>query len=364
MQTHSSEEYKDFTDYSQQVNNAIGAIKTCTLLKETKQMGSFKVTLGSLKSIMNDMKEIRRLLDNISKLPVMDLEAKKDNKNAQKVAKIISDIKKRLRNRYKKASEEFLKQFKVARKQFQNAVQSLEKDDKTRITNASVKFRLMAEEAKMSPFKIPFNKQDEMSKHVISQAIQQHEQNSKQLDNTMNDIDNTSELAEAIQRLSELLVQAPQDKNTNAIRKEFMGIKRAKPPKMIAVAKSTLDSLRHSQQLSLDIEDINQIMGANSRFLGNDKQLQRVAEQIQDLNSLLKKAKESEDKRYEVLKEINGISYGIVKEATEATQEYINALAPGGTKELPIRYVNIREKLKKQSRLLAKKQKENKGVTR
>lgn len=354
--------YKDLTDYSQKVNNAIGAIKRCTLSKETKQMSSFKVTLDGLESIMNDMKETRRLLDNIASLPVMNLEAKKDNKNAQKVAKIISNIKKRLRTSYEKQQKEFLKQFRVARKQFQNATQSLEKDDKAKITNASQDFRLMADEAKMSPFKIPFNKQDEMSKYGITQARQQHDQNSEQLNNLYKELDNTEELTQAVARLAEALAFAPNNKTTNAVRRELNGIK-ARKPKMIAVAKTTLDQLRHSQQLLLDIETINSIMGKNPKFSGNDKKLQQVATQIEELHSLLEQSKKEEETRYAELKDKSETASNTVSYATRSVQEYTDIIETNQEQELPKQYTNMKARLTEMSNL-SKKSNPNKGVTR
>ena len=360
MQIRSFKEYKNFTEYSQKVNDAITNINRCTLSKETKQMSSFKVTLDGLKSIMNDMKETKRLLDNIASLPVMDLEAKKDNKNAQKVAKIISNIKKRLKTSYEKQQEEFLKQFKAARKQLQNASQSLEKEDKVKITNASMNFRLMAEEAKMSPHKIPFNKKDEMTTEKIRQTTSAHEQKSGQLNNSYKVLDNTDNLEQAVARLAEALAFAPNNKTTNAVSRELNGIK-ARKPKMIAVAKTTLDQLRHSQQLLLDIEDINQIMGANPRFLGNDKKLQQVATQIEKLHSLLERSKKEEETRYAELKDKSETASNTVSYATQAVQKYTGIIET--KQELPKEYTNMKARLTKMSNLLEKSD-PKKGVTR
>lgn len=84
--------------------------------KSSKQMGSFNVTMRNVADIIDNIKEIQKMCDEMRKLATLDSEAKKDNKSARKVADQISSIKKELSQSYARLKDEFFKQIDLAGK--------------------------------------------------------------------------------------------------------------------------------------------------------------------------------------------------------------------------------------------------------
>ena len=101
--------------------------------KPPKQMGSFNVTMANIDAIIDDIKEIQTMRDEMRKLATLDSEAKKDNKSARKVADQISSIKTELNQSYAKLKDEFFKQMELAGKQCREVSRAIkDKEDKER----------------------------------------------------------------------------------------------------------------------------------------------------------------------------------------------------------------------------------------
>ena len=158
-----TQKYTSFVDYSIKLSRSMQKFDTVFWSKPPKQMGSFNVTMRNVAAIIDNIKEIQKMRDEMRKLATLDSEAKKDNKSARKVADQISSIKAELSQGYARLKDEFFKQMDLAGKQCREVSRAIkDKEDKARFNEASRDFELMVYESRTEKFRIPLNEKDDL----------------------------------------------------------------------------------------------------------------------------------------------------------------------------------------------------------
>lgn len=323
-----TQKYASLVDYSILLNRSMRKFDTVFRSKPPKQMGSFNVTMSNVAAIIGNIKEIQKLRDEMRMLASLDEVAQKDNKSARKAGEKISSIKSELSQSYSRLKDDFFKQLKVAGKQCREVERATkDKEDRARFHGASRDFLLMVFEAETERFRIPLNETDELTQQKQDQAKREHQEQEEQLDNisefTQQD---TDKLGVALSTLTTILATTPTDDLSKEVRSEVAQIKKALPPKTIAIAKDSLERLRHSSHLVLDLEQISEIMQTTHRFRGSDGKLQKINKQLDALQPLLAQAiKEEQERNMEIKRERNAI-LGKVNYATDAVRTYGNIL--------------------------------------
>lgn len=287
-------------------------------------MGSFNVTMANIDAIIDDIKEIQTMRDEMRKLATLDSEAKKDNKSARKVADQINSIKTELNQSYAKLKDEFFKQMELAGKQCREVSRAIkDKEDKERFNKASRDFELMVYESRTESFRIPLNEKDDLAQLRQNQARQEHEEKEKQIDSIADfELQGTDKLESALSSLTTILAMTPTDDLSKEVRKEVAQIKKALPPKVIAITKDSLEQLRHSSHLLLDLEQISEIMKTTHCFIGKDGKLQKINKQLESLQPLLEQAIKEERERNMGIKQKRDDVQGKVDYATDAVKTY------------------------------------------
>lgn len=324
-----TQKYTNLVDYSIKLSRSMQKFDTVFWSKPPKQMGSFNVTMRNVADIINNIKEIQKMLEEMRKLATLDSEAKKDNKSARKVADQISSIRAELSQSYARLKDEFFKQIDLAGKQCREVSRAIkDKEEKARFNEASRDFELMVYEARTEKFRIPLNEKDDLTQLKQNQARREHEDKEKQIDSITNfELQGTDKLESALSALTKILATTPTDDLSKEVRKEVAQIKKVLPPKTIVISKDSLERLRHSSHLLLDLEQISEIMKTTRRFMGSDGKLQKINKQLEELRSLLEQAiKEERERSMDIKKERDDIQ-NKVDYATEAVKTYGDILS-------------------------------------
>lgn len=317
--------YANLVDYSIELRRNIKSLNNVFWSKPPKQMGSFSVTMSNVETIVANLKELQTLHSEMGMLVSLDTEAKKENKSARKVADQISSIREEINRSSERLKKEFFKQMEIAGKQCREVSRAIkDKDEKERFDSASKGIRLMSYEAKAAGYKIPLSKQEKDLEQIKrSEAREEHKKDEKEIDIvTGYRLENASNLESALNSLTEMIVMNPTDDLSNKVRKEVAEIKRALPPKTISIAKDSLERLRHSSHLILDLEQISEIMNTTHSFRGKDGKLQKISKKLESLQSLLQQAIEEERDRNSDIKHQYETIQGKVNYATDATRTY------------------------------------------
>lgn len=319
-----TQKYTSLVDYSIKLSRSMQKFDTVFWSKPPKQMGSFNVTMANIDAIIDDIKEIQTMRDEMRKLATLDSEAKKDNKSARKVADQISSIKTELNQSYAKLKDEFFKQMELAGKHCREVSRAIkDKEDKERFNKASRDFELMVYESRTESFRIPLNEKDDLAQLRQNQARQEHEEKEKQIDSIADfELQGTDKLESALSLLTTILAMTPTDDLSKEVRKEVAQIKKALPPKVIAITKDSLEQLRHSSHLLLDLEQISEIMKTTHCFRGKDGKLQKINKQLESLQPLLEQAIKEERERNMDIKQKRDDVQGKVDYATDAVKTY------------------------------------------
>lgn len=323
-----SVEYISLADYAIKLNRSIQNFDSVIFVKSPKQLRSLKVTLKNLSTTIANLVEIQRMQSEIKKFADLDSEALKDNRSARKATDQINSIKSDLNQNYDRLKEEFFKQMEVAGKQCREVKNAIrDKDERKSFNNYSHAFELMAYEANTEKYKIPFNEKDNLSQLKQDQAKREHREKEELIDNNLDvKLDATDKLEEALSTLTKILITVPNDELANEVRNEVAQIKKALPPKTIAITKDGLVTLRHSSHLILDLEQISEIMKTTYGFLGKDGKLQKINKKLETLKSLLEQAIKEEKVRNAEVKQETDVVQGKVDYATEAVKTYGNIL--------------------------------------
>lgn len=319
-----TQKYTSLVDYSIKLSRSMQKLDTVFWSKPPKQMGSFNVTMMNIDAIIDNIKEIQTMRDEMRKLATLDSEAKKDNKSARKVADQINSIKTELNQSYAKLKNEFFKQMELAGKQCREVSRAIkDKEDKERFNKASRDFELMVYESRTESFRIPLNEKDDLAQLRQNQARQEHEEKEKQIDSIADfELQGTDKLESALSSLTTILAMTSADDLSKEVRKEVAQIKKALPPKVIAITKDSLEQLRHSSHLLLDLEQISEIMKTTHCFRGKDGKLQKINKQLESLQPLLEQAIKEERERNMGIKQKRDDVQGKVDYATDAVKTY------------------------------------------
>ena len=337
-----TQKYTSFVDYSIKLSRSMQKFDTVFWSKPPKQMGSFNVTMRNVATIIDNIKEIQKMRDEMRKLTTLDPEAKKDNKSARKVAEQISSIKAELSQSYARLKDEFFKQMDLAGKQCREVSRAIkDKEEKARFNEASRDFELLVYESRTEKFRIPLNEKDDLTQLRQDQARREHEEQERQIDSITDfELQGTDKLESALSALTTILAMTPTDDLSKEVRKEVVQIKKALPPKTIAIAKDSLERLRHSSHLLLDLEQISEIMKTTHRFMGSDGKLQKINKQLEALKPLLEQAIKEERERNMDIKQERDDVQSKVDYATDAVRTYGDIL--DGNAKLEQEQIQIR----------------------
>ena len=361
-----TEKYSSIVDYSIELSKSIRKFDTIFLVKPPKQMGSFKVTLKNILVIFNNIKEIQKMRDEMMNLTTLDFEAIKDNKAAKKVANQINLINQELNQNYERLEKEFFKQLDVAGKQLREVAHAIKNlDERIRFDEESKDFRLIVYESRTAKFRIPLNEADNLIMLNQNQSRIKHEDEEKQIDDITDiKMQDVNKLEKALSVLTKNLTMHMTDNLSKEVIKEVASIKKVLPPKTIAIASDSLERLRHSSHLLLDLEQVNEILDTVHRFSGNDGKLKVINKQLESLKPLLEQAIQEEKEKNSRIKQSYDDMQTKIDYATGAVETYSDILVENGKTEnnhqlttnsnektesvdqLPPKYKDMKEKLK------------------
>jgi len=135
---------------------------------------------------------------------------------------------------------------------------------------------------------IPFNKSDDFSEYNISKAHSEHRSEEDKIDASYEfKKEETNDLEQALNEINLVLQRTAGDKLWRQVRKEVEQIKKVFPPKTVIVSKEILEKLRHSEQLVLDLEKINELLKTNFCFNGKDGKLIKINKKLDILEKLV-----------------------------------------------------------------------------
>lgn len=320
--------YLNLIDYSGKLNQSIKSFDTAIWSTQPKQLGSLNVTLNNLRVIMENLREVQRLIDNMRLLPSLDSVAKKDNKFASRAAEQMMAIRENLAKSYESLQEDFFKTISLAGEQC-NIVKSSIKDekDKERFADKVKPFQMMVFEAKTNSGRIPFYTRDYLAQYRQKAAYQEHRQDEKVINSALNnEINDTKVYEDALNKLTQILAVSPHDRLSNDIRKEVSSISKVLSPKTISIAKEGLDKLRHSSQLIADLDKISETLSTTYSFAGSKGGLSKIDKQIAELKNLVSQALTEERNNNQDIKKDNDASRAKIDLAAEALQAYGNIL--------------------------------------
>lgn len=319
--------YKDLRDYSSKLHDTLKCFDRVLLpTSARKYMSSLNVTLLNIQNIISNIVEIQRLENEMQKLTTLDSVAKKDNKSAKKAQSEISSIKADLYEHFRKLQEEFLKEMLMAERQYWKVSSSI--DDQKSKENFHEKcrdFLIMAGEARDKAAIIPFAKKEksELEQDLDDLRREKHIKEEQAINKAGNkEQENIDELEDALKSLSNILSTTSKTDLSEEIRREVKQIKKALPPKTVYIAKAGLERLRHSSQLLLDLERMNEIMASAHRFVGKDGKLQKINKQLDELKPLIQEAIHEEKEKQAKLGQTQKRVEGQISYATEALRTY------------------------------------------
>lgn len=317
--------YDSLVDYSAKLRNSINKADNVILwLKPPKQMGSFKVTLQSISDIFDNIKKVQELQEKMKKLPIMDTEAKQENRSARKAADHIGSIKSELSDIYSKLQDEFSKQMKIAGKQCREVARLItDKKDKEQFKSSCRDFELMAYEAEHEKNRIPFVVKRSTEEIIQDSERKKHVEKEAEINNAANfELENSDKLEKALSELTTILAITPTDSLSNEVRSEVAQIRKVLPPKTMAITKESLEKLRHSSHLILDLEQISDILKTTYGFNGKNGKLQKINKRLEALRTLLAQAIKEERANKEGIKQEHDNLQRKVDYATDAVKTY------------------------------------------
>lgn len=316
--------YRNFIDYSLKLKDSMKNFEAVFWNKPPKQMGSFNVTMRNISFILDNLGEIKDTLDDMNKFVALDLEAKKNNRSARKASDIISSIRSELRHSYERLKEELFKQLEIGSRQCREVQRAIkDKDDRDRFSKSSREFLLMAFEAKTEKHRIPFSQEDVLEAHERERLQREHFEEERKINRTTEyEQQQSNQLDTALAALLDILARTPETALTQDIKREVKQIKKALPPKTVAIAKESLDRLRHSSHLILDLEHISSILNAHVRYFFNDPKLRKVNQQFEALKPLIEQAIQEERQRNMDIRKEHDDVQNKVDYATRAVKSY------------------------------------------
>lgn len=317
--------YRSLSDYATKLRSSINKFDTMVVTdKMPKQMGSLKITLKTIECLLDNIIEIKDMIEKIRKVPELDSIALKDNGSAKKAFSELGSLKSDLNYEFEKQKEEFLKQMEIAQKQCRDVSHHIKGDGYKTFTSTSRDFEIMAMNAKTDI--VPIFRVD--SATLIQDSSQRkHIEEEKQIDSlSISEKNEFDKLHEAFQMLSATMITTKNSEIKEEIKKEIDGINKVLSPKVISVSKDGLEKLRHSKHLVLDLENIQEVMGNTHRLAGSDGKLQKINKRLEKLVTLIAKALEEERKNEKSYEQEKDRNVGRAEFATQAVNEYKNIL--------------------------------------
>lgn len=355
--------YSNLKEYSIKLSEATGVFDNTMFLysKPPRQWGSFVSSLTSLKQKLTDMIMAQNVLDQMRMIPKLDKVAIEDNKNSKKISDEVVSIRTDLMNRMDKLKKDYIKQLSVCSKQYLAVEKKItDERDKERFNdNRTINFKNMMQDVETD---IPFGELKEMNQQMVAESEKKHIIDSQKINKSYESINDISpELENALVAINKLLESTSNDKIAADIKKEVEEIREVLPARTVTVSEDILKKLRHSEQLKLDLEQLNEVMRSRTSFLGRDGKLRRINRKIEKLKSPISRALKEENKKIEENKEEYNDIQDKVDEASNAIETYQqilnqnkkNSTDPNGKKitELPRRYTEMKERLEKISTL-------------
>lgn len=313
--------YRSLSDYAIKLRSSINKFDTIVVAdKLPKQMGSFKITLKTIECLLDNIIELKDMIEKIRKVPELDSIALKDNGSAKKVFGEIKSIKSDLNYEFEKQKEEFLKQMKIAQKQCRDVYLHIKGDDRKAFTSASRDFEIMAMNSGVDI--VPIVRVDSTAL-VQDSSQRKHIEEEERIDSlSVSEKKEFDKLHEALQMLSATMITTKNSEIKEEIKKEVDGINKVISPKAISVSKDGLEKLRHSKHLVLDLENIQEVMGNTHRLTGSDGKLQKINKRLEKLVALIAKALEEERKNEKSYEQEKDRNVGRAEFATQAVNEY------------------------------------------
>lgn len=293
-----------------------------------KQMGSFNVTVSSLREMLQNIKAITKLKEEIKMFPMMDRYAMEENKDAKKAKAQIDAIRDKIDKSYENLKKEFVKQLSLAGKQCKEVTRAIkDKEDKDRFFASSRDFSVMVYGIESSNDLDFLNVMDDFSKLKQAQAHEEHKEKEERINNISSfNIDNTNSLQMALDNISSVLALTSESSLTKEVRKEVASIKKVLPPKVAQITKEALEHLRHSEHLILDLEQISEILNTTYRFVGKDGALQKLNNELNQLQVTLERALDKEKDRHSGMQSEQSNRDRQVDYATSAVKSYSDIL--------------------------------------
>lgn len=316
--------FNSISEYYNRLSESLKKIDGFYPTMSLKKMNSFKVTMRNILLILDNMKEIQKMKQEMNKFPYLSILGKKENKSAMEASKLITSIKGDLNDSYERLKNEFFKQMDIANKQRSELGNSItDKDAKKQFYDSCAQFRTLWYVAKTKSDNLPFDKKDELAEYELERVRQQHSNEEREIDRNANFIlDDSNKLEEALAILQSILSHTIPDKLTNAVATEVAQIKRVLPPKTILITQKALERLRNSSHLLLDLEQINEILHTTHRFTGRDGKMQKINKKLDTLQKKLQQAIEEEyERRTEIKREHSEIKSKVDYAAT-AVKKY------------------------------------------
>src|SRR5574344_1338731 len=324
------EDYNEIVAYKTQLYSAIKKIQYFSIedIKGSKKIQAFQTSCNELLDTLNNIIELDNVINNFKKFETLDADGLKNNKFAAKFKDKKSSFYTELRSNRKEMEDKFYKQMEIYSKQNKYICDAenvfskgFSASDRKKYWEMSNDLRHMLNEDKVN---IPIERKEPASFT-----------NATSHDSHLNEADKIKE-------------------NTK-FKIEVAEIKKALPPKVISASKDVINKLKNSQNLSIDLEQINDVMHTTRSFSGEDGKLQKLNQKFEELSALLSAAIEEERKNTNSLADDSKINQTKVEYATKAVDTYSAKLhsvqVEGKTGELPIEYTQMKKKLSQMSSL-------------
>ncbi len=300
--------------------------------KANKQLKTFKVALRELEVILENIIKLIELNNMFVKIMPFEPFQKEleQNKDAAKAIKNINEVRRDVSSELKKLQEQFFKQMEYCLKLNDKVKDKIpySKDEDSEwqeYKRKAEEFETIARHSLMNKSKVPFQ-QERMSITDSNEKRQEHDEKSAKIDEIYSfEKEHENTLEQALNALAITLnTPATYSEKQNLdlqkeIRKEVAEIKKALPPKVIAISSEALDKLRASDQLTLDLETIQSLL-QNPILTG--KKYWKYNDRIDEIKVLLDQALKVERERKQNIQEERDTIDQKKKYATSAIKTY------------------------------------------
>lgn len=355
------EDYNEIVAYKTQLYSAIKKIQYFDIedIKGSKKIQAFQTSCNELLDTLNNIIELDNVINNFKKFETLDADGLKNNKSAAKFKDKKSSFYTELRSNRKEMEDKFYKQMEIYSKQNKYICDAenvfskgFSASDRKKYWEMSNDLRHMLNEDKVN---IPIERKEPESFTNATSHDSHLNEADKIEENTKFKMEQLDRLEESYNGLKLAIEEHPSKELLGDVKKEVAEIKKALPPKVISASKDVINKLKNSQNLSIDLEQINDVMHTTRSFSGEDGKLQKLNQKFEELSTLLSAAIEEERKNTNSLADDSKINQTKVEYATKAVDTYSAKLhsvqVEGKTGELPIEYTQMKKKLSQMSSL-------------